>query len=321
LKFGKLLAIVLLWVPAAVIALTWNLWKALLPSELPTHWSNSGPADAASSAPEVFGWSVGIAAGVALVATVLMFVPLAGAWTQRATAGIGAAVAAFVLGIWLGSSASSINVTDPYTVELGAWLLFAFVLPLYGLLPLWLLPKGDARPVRLSNADAVAPTRLAAAGGSWHHVVTSKLFIIVAAIMLIFTVFMVSTSIGSGDGAVNFSMILMVLATLMVAVLCAFRVSVDERGFRVTSMLFGIPIKRIRVATIDTVEVAVLEPMAWGGWGYRVTPGRSAIVLRTGPGLVITQRDQKQFAISLDAPEAPASLLLGLLGPAEDQAG
>mgnify|MGYP006357683467 CR=1 FL=1 len=68
MKFGKLLAIVLLWVPAAVIALTWNLWKALLPSELPTHWSNSGPADAASSAPEVFGWSVGIAAGVALAA-------------------------------------------------------------------------------------------------------------------------------------------------------------------------------------------------------------------------------------------------------------
>ncbi|HQX36543.1 MAG TPA: hypothetical protein PLA13_09335, partial [Microbacteriaceae bacterium] len=69
------------------------------------------------------------------------------------------------------------------------------------------------------------------------------------------------------------------------------------------------------------VSAGPIDPMGWGGWGYRVTPGRSAIVLRTGPGLVITQRDQKQFAISLDAPEAPASLLLGLLGPAEDQAG
>lgn len=320
MKLRKLLAIVLLWVPAAIIAITWNLWKALLPSELPTHWSNGGPADAASSAPEVLGWSVGIAAGVALITTVLLLLPLAGAWTQRATAGIGAAIAAFILGIWLGSSAASINVADPYTVELGAWLLLAFVLPLYGLLPLSLLPKGDARPVHLPDTDAVAPAQLGAAGGSWHHVVTSKLFIITAAIMLIFTVFMVSTAIGTGDGALLFSMIMMVLATLLVAVLCAFRVSVDDRGFRVTSWLFGIPIKRIPVATIDTVEVAVLEPMAWGGWGYRVMPGRSAIVLRTGPGLLITQRDQKQFAISLDAPETPASLLLGLLAATQDQA-
>ena len=63
------------------------------------------------------------------------------------------------------------------------------------------------------------------------------------------------------------------------------------------------------------VEAAVLEPTQWGGWGYRIMPGRSAIILRRGPGMVITQRNEKQFAISLDRPEEPASILLGLIAP------
>jgi hypothetical protein len=42
---------------------------------------------------------------------------------------------------------------------------------------------------------------------------------------------------------------------------------------------------------------------------------RSAIILRKGPGLVITQTNNKQFAITLDCPEEPASILLNLISP------
>lgn len=104
---------------------------------------------------------------------------------------------------------------------------------------------------------------------------------------------------------------------LLVAALCVFRVTVDERGLRITSGLLGIPLKCIAPAKIAAIEVTTLEPMQWGGWGYRIMPGRSAIILRRGPGLVITQHDERQFAITLDEPEEPASTLLAL-ATAED---
>ena len=52
--------------------------------------------------------------------------------------------------------------------------------------------------------------------------------------------------------------------------------------------------------------------MDWGGWGYRIMPDRSAVVLRSGPGLVVTSTSGKQFAITIDDPEEPAALLQAL---------
>ncbi|MWV57733.1 hypothetical protein [Rathayibacter sp. VKM Ac-2754] len=40
-----------------------------------------------------------------------------------------------------------------------------------------------------------------------------------------------------------------------------------------------------------------------------MTPGRSALILAAGPGLVITTANQREFAISLRDPETPAALL------------
>jgi len=51
--------------------------------------------------------------------------------------------------------------------------------------------------------------------------------------------------------------------------------------------------------------VLSLRPSEWGGWGYRIMPGRSAIVLRSGPGLVVTTTSGTQFAISLADPQTP----------------
>ena len=311
----KLLAIVSLWIPAAVIAVTWGMWAERLPSDLPTHWGSSGPADAVTSAPVVFGWTLGIATTIALVGTILLIVPLAGVWVQRAIGGVAAASAAFVLGIWLGSAASSLGVADPYSVELGGWLLLTFVLPAYGVIPLLLLPKGHRRPVEVMYTEALTSTPLSSTpNGRYSTRVVSWLFIATAVVMLVVLALLCIPSItGGGAGSLGFAMILLCVAFLLVVALCAFRVTVDERGFRVTSVLLGMPIKRIAPGDIDTVEVTVLEPTQWGGWGYRVMPGRSAIVLRRGPGMVITMRNQNQFAITLEEPEEPASILLGLI--------
>jgi hypothetical protein len=87
------------------------------------------------------------------------------------------------------------------------------------------------------------------------------------------------------------------------------RISVDWRGLKIVTWILGIPLKTIRLTEIESVQTDALEPMQWGGWGYRFMPGRSAIILRTGPGVVVTLTSGKQFALSLNSPETPAALL------------
>ena len=107
-------------------------------------------------------------------------------------------------------------------------------------------------------------------------------------------------------------MITMAVAILFIASFIRLRVTADWRGLRVVSAVFRIPLKRIRLDAMDVIEAAELRPAEWGGWGYRIMPGRSALILRTGPGLIVTTTNQKQFAVSLDDPETPAALLATL---------
>lgn len=58
------------------------------------------------------------------------------------------------------------------------------------------------------------------------------------------------------------------------------------------------------------------------GWlGYRVAPGRSALVLHAGPGLVIERRNGNLFAVTLTDPETPAGLLTALARPVRRTTG
>ena len=92
-----------------------------------------------------------------------------------------------------------------------------------------------------------------------------------------------------------------------------------RRGLRVVSRALGIPLRRIPLASMASVSTAALRPSEWGGWGYRMSPGRSALILRAGPGLVVTTTHGSEFAISLSDPETPAALLETLRRRAEDR--
>lgn len=311
----KSLAIVSLWLPAAAILITWILWRDRLPSELPSHWGASGPADAATASAPYLGWLAGIAAAAALVGTVLALAPIRGKWTQRASVAATGATAGYALAIWLTSAASSIDVTNPYTVSLGAWTLLYYVAPLYGLIQLLLLPPGDTPPVQIADAAAITAMNLSPSQSvAWSRTVSTWLFAW-AAVALVVLGGLIYTPLIAAEGivAVGWAFIPYIFCLLALAVFGAFRVTADWRGLRVTSLLLGIPLKRIAPEHIQSVEAAVLTPSDWGGWGYRIMPGRSAVILRRGPGLVVTQSNGKQFAITLDNPEQPAGVLLSLI--------
>ncbi|MFJ3490862.1 hypothetical protein [Leifsonia aquatica] len=314
----RALAVVTLWLPAATILWTWMLWEGRLPADLPTHWGVGGPADGVTSAPVFLGWLLGVSAAAALIGSIVVHAGRPGARGPRAAGAFTGGAAAFVLGMWLGSTVPSLDVTDPFTVHIGAWVLVTLVAPCYGLLQLALLPREATPPVEVEADAGHPPAAASLPARAWSRTVSSRMFIGATLLLLVLGIVLFAPPLArDGLASLEWTAVVYLAVLLLVAVFCVFRVTVDERGLRITSGLLGIPLKRIAPAKIAAIEVTTLEPMQWGGWGYRIMPGRSAIILRRGPGLVITQHDERQFAITLDEPDEPANTLLAMAAAAD----
>ena len=307
------LAAITLWFPFAAVAATWLLWREELPSDLPRQWGSHGVSSTWPTWVAIALFAV-VCLGSALIATSAL--RTGAAPLRRKTflwSGFAAGLAA---GSWLMIAGSTITSGPGTEPQVGAWPLLLLVLLGYGLLPFllahrWVTPEPEQHPVEL----ALAPTET----GAWITTVTVPLFAIVslasfaaAATLLIFM-----TREGSPGADAVGAVVLLVLAVLLLG-FARLRISVDWRGLKVVTWFLGIALKAIPLTDIESVHTDTLEPLHWGGWGYRFLPGRSAIILRTGPGMVVTLTNGKQFALSLDAPETPAALLRARFLPKTD---
>lgn len=105
---------------------------------------------------------------------------------------------------------------------------------------------------------------------------------------------------------------LLIVAGLLTWLLSRATVTVDRRGTTVTFTPLGWP--RVRVG-LDEIESAVAEdvsPAQFGGWGYRVVPGASGLVLRSGPALILTRTTGTRFVVTVDDADTAAGVLNGL---------
>lgn len=103
-----------------------------------------------------------------------------------------------------------------------------------------------------------------------------------------------------------------VLAVLL-AGMSLLTVRIDDRGLHTLWSVAGWPRSTIRLDTIVSVRAQTIEPMQWGGWGYRVGRHGVAAVLRRGPGLVIERRGHMPYAVTVDDADEGAALLNALL--------
>lgn len=87
--------------------------------------------------------------------------------------------------------------------------------------------------------------------------------------------------------------------------------NVTNDGLRIR--LGGIPVRKIDIDEISSARSIDLNPVEWGGWGYRVAPGKTAIVLRSGEALVVTLKSGRQFAVTVDDSKTGAGLVNGLV--------
>ncbi|HEY9330968.1 MAG TPA: DUF1648 domain-containing protein [Streptomyces sp.] len=104
-----------------------------------------------------------------------------------------------------------------------------------------------------------------------------------------------------------------VLVGLLLLAFARPNVAVDRRGITVSGML---PWPRVQVP-LDRIETAAsrdIKPLTeYGGWGYRIRPGRTGVMIRSGEGIVARLADGRDFAVTVDDSATAAALLNTLI--------
>jgi hypothetical protein len=89
-------------------------------------------------------------------------------------------------------------------------------------------------------------------------------------------------------------------------------VLVDANGMKVR--LGGIlTVRKIALEEVDAARAIHLEPTQWGGWGYRMIPGATAVVLRRGDGIEVVLEGGRRFGVTVDDAATGAAVLNGLV--------
>jgi hypothetical protein len=86
-------------------------------------------------------------------------------------------------------------------------------------------------------------------------------------------------------------------------------VATGPAGLKVRFGPLGWPAIHVPLAAIESVEVEDVEPMAYGGWGYRVVPGVRAVVIRRGVGMRVRRTGRPDLVVTVDDAATAAGVL------------
>ncbi|WNI29332.1 DUF1648 domain-containing protein [Streptomyces sp. ITFR-6] len=96
---------------------------------------------------------------------------------------------------------------------------------------------------------------------------------------------------------------------VLLAVFARPYVTVDRRGLTVSGVLSW-PRIRIPLERIEAADSRKINPLAeYGGWGYRIQPGRTGVMIRSGEGIVADLAGGRQFAVTVEDSATAAALL------------
>ena len=89
---------------------------------------------------------------------------------------------------------------------------------------------------------------------------------------------------------------------------------VTNDGMRVR--LGGIPVRRFPLEEISSAATIDVDPVGFGGRGWKVLPDKTALILRAGEAMAITFLEGQQFVITVDDASTGSALLNGLIDSA-----
>lgn len=298
---SRRLASTVLLVAAPIIVAVSAAWHHdAVPDPLPTHWDLHGHVDGSTGLAE-------FTIAVLLVTLTAALVGLVLVWQRaraRAAAGplFGWLAWLFAM-LYAGTMVASAGAARAEDVDLPWWLLVvALGVPgIVGLALFLLLPPRPETIVQPTPALELAPGERAVWFGSARSIAMAWIGVacaLVGAVMLFFAplpgvVLLVV-------GAVGWWMHLLT-------------VRVDGSGVRAVWGPLGWPGRTVRLADIVAAEAIELDPMQWGGWGYRLSPRGTALVVRRGPAIVVRRRGAGALAVTVDGADEAAALLNALV--------
>jgi FtsH-binding integral membrane protein len=97
-------------------------------------------------------------------------------------------------------------------------------------------------------------------GGAWSRTIMAPVFLWLSIALIAVGIAIYGTSVANGESDSFFGLIVIAVVSVVVALFSRFRVTVDWRGLRVVSSMLRMPLKRIRLEKIQTVEAGELAP-------------------------------------------------------------
>jgi hypothetical protein len=283
-----------------------------LPSLLASHYGPTGAADGFASHGTMLGLSIGLAA---LMAVVFGFIArqfggsrsaAISRWdTGRFFMGVAWAAAAGIGVTQYGSVAANLDLADAAGATLPGWMLpVGLGAAVVGGAVGWLV--AGSTPVIDHELTPVHATPLGATEQvSWSRTVGS-VWIPVGGTVLVAGGIVLGVLVSWGAAAPP------LIVGVLLLLFGSARVTVDRRGLTVALGVFGWPRIHVGAEDIAKVTVADVSPLQFGGWGYRIVPGGSGIVVRSGPALIVTRRSGHRFTVTVDDASTAASVLVGV---------
>lgn len=293
----------LLLAAPVLVAVVTVLLHDRLPDPMPTHWNVHGEVNGTMT----LAANLALALGISAVAALAGIGVLIWGWRNR-----GVAVTAVLLGwvAWLlaviqvGSELIARDANRAADVTMSVWQVLLFVA--ISLIPAVLLYL--TLPAQSPPAAAQDLPRIALEPGErvvWIGRCRSRLVATVAGVLLLVAVV-----------AVWLQLVVALVCGAVAIVLIgahAITVRIDRRGVRVGWGPLGWPHHRYPLEQISSAEAAEIEPMSWGGWGYRLSGRGIGIVIRRGEGLVLHRDGKLDVAITVDDADQAAALVNALV--------
>lgn len=308
---------------SAILLIT---WLPLTPDPVATHWSGSAPDGFTGAGANIFLVS-GMSAGLGLlIGGIAVYGSGRGAiavWSamNRFLAALGLSVSALISALGVLSTHMQLGLADAKLAgSIGGPLGLAFAFSVAaGVLGYVVQPKVYIAGKEGAPAPAVA---LAATERAvWVGMVRPSrgLTILLAATILLILGATFVAWMAAPSPVLFWTLTgLVVLLSGLFACSLWFRVRIDAQGVEARSTA-GWPVFRVPTAEVAHVAVSSINPLSdFGGWGMRWAPGRFGLVMRAGEGIVITRRDGRIFALTIDDAETAAGLLEAYAGTTQD---
>lgn len=281
-----------------------------LPEQVATHWSRRGPDG--FTARESVPWLTLIGLVTAwLTGAVILAVGGSDGRHRRLTVGFAAGLAAFGVGVVVGTTWPQRGLSDGALARDVEWPLVVALLGsiVIGVMAAFTVPGHDEDATRATGRipqDATRAELGADQRAAWSAVaVPSRWFWVLMAFV---TLTMVLTAWLTGMWV--FSLLMLAGLALVVLAVSVFRITVGEAGMVVVGVL-GFPRWRLPLEDVAVARSTAVDPLTeFGGWGYRLgVHGRTGFVVRKGEALEVERGDGTSWVVTVDDAERAAGLL------------